>query len=170
MHYFKRRNFHGQKLSQFRNFWPFPRKFMYVKCFSIGHLRKLMSAKFKNWPSIKVYFPDFPIFHMLKSGCNSKKENGNTKKLWKSSPFVSIDDYVMEIVESTVLSTNSGSSSLLHYISKKDWQKKYTSYINFLLLFLISVSWKLFILISVSWKLVIRCFFPQKFLPLKYQA
>lgn len=79
-----------------------------------------MSAKFKNWPSTKVYFPDFPIFHMLKSGCNSKKENGNTKKLWKSSPFVSIDDYVMEIVESTVLSTNSGSSSLLHYISKKD--------------------------------------------------
>ena len=43
--YFKGRNFRGQKLSRFRVFWPFPRKFMSAKLLENDHPRKFMSAK-----------------------------------------------------------------------------------------------------------------------------
>ena len=34
IYYFRGRNFRGQKLSRFRGFWPFPRKFMYANFFN----------------------------------------------------------------------------------------------------------------------------------------
>ena len=43
--YFKGRNFRGQKLSRFRVFWPYPRKFMSAKLSNNNHPRKFMSAK-----------------------------------------------------------------------------------------------------------------------------
>ena len=43
--YFKGRNFRGQKISRFRVFWPFLRKFMSAKFLDNGHPRKFMSAK-----------------------------------------------------------------------------------------------------------------------------
>ena len=46
--YFKGRNFRGQKLSRFRVFWPFPRKFMSAKFPNNDYPQKFMSAKIPN--------------------------------------------------------------------------------------------------------------------------